>query len=142
MAKVLRALLSWSVLLVAPVDISAEPVADRTEDRHVPTASDRETTWSAYLAGECNGQAEHRLPDGSRIDILTDRAAWEVEWCEKWEQAIGQALFYGISTNQTPGVWLLKRADDDEDYLRCLLVIESLRAKGVEIELRVTEVRK
>lgn len=106
-----------------------------------PTASDRETVWSAYLAGEVNGEAEHRLPDGSRIDILTDRTAWEVEWCDKFEESIGQALFYGIAADRTPGVWILKRAEDDEDYLRCLLVIQELRSKGVTIEFRCTEVK-
>jgi hypothetical protein len=116
-------------------------VAESQDVRQMPTSADRETTWSAYLAGEVNGEAEHRLPDGSRIDILTDQTAWEVEWCEKWEESIGQALFYGIATNKTAGVWLLKKHGDDEDYLRCLLVVESLGKQGVKIELRVTEVK-
>lgn len=106
-----------------------------------PLPSDRETVWSAYLAQQVDGEAEYRLPDASRIDILTEQIAYEVEWCDKWEQSIGQAVFYSASTHRRPGVWLLKRGPaDDEDYLRCLATVCNLREYGLDFTLRVEQV--
>jgi len=86
----------------------------------------RETQWSAHLAQQMGGEAEHRLPDGSRVDILTDETAWEVDWCRsgKWSQGIGQALFYGLATGRTPGLILLQKDPQAERryYLRALVV--------------------
>lgn len=111
----------------------AAPLEDRT--------AWRETDWSGHLAAEVGGVAEYRLPDGRRVDILTDTTAWEVEWCDKWPESIGQSLGYAIATDRTPGVWLLKRgAADDEKYNQCLGVIAWLRGRGMRIEFRVQEV--
>lgn len=93
-----------------------------------------EVEWSAELAQQVQGEAEHRLPDGSRIDILTDEVAWEVEWSDKWPESIGQSVFYGLATNRKPGVWLLLRGKHDEDYLQCLMVCRHLN-----IELRTVD---
>jgi len=91
---------------------------------------------SARLAAQIGGEAEHRLPDGSRVDILTDDVAYEVEWSDAWEEAIGQSVFYAMATDREPGVWLLLRGNYDEDYLRCLMVCRKLG-----IELRTEKVR-
>jgi hypothetical protein len=107
----------------------------------IPTAGDRETVWSEYLAGVVAGEAEYRLPNGSRVDILTDDVAWEVEWSDKWEESIGQSLFYGIATDRRPGVWLLLRGEFDEDYLQCLAVVDHLRSRGVAMAFRVEVVK-
>ena len=86
----------------------------------------RETQWSAHLAEQMGGIAEARTPDGSRVDILTDATAWEVDWCSsgKWSQGIGQALFYGLATNRKPGLILLQKDPTAERryYLRALAV--------------------
>lgn len=111
-------------------------VGDAIQDEENPRRL-RETEWSAKLAEDIEGaQTEFRLPDGSRVDILTDETAWEVEWSDKWEEAIGQSSFYGIATNRKPGVWLLLRGDHDEDYLRCLLVCRKL---GIQLKTVKTE---
>lgn len=102
-----------------------------------PAAGSNELAWSTWLAAEMHGAPEYRLPEGSRVDILTDDVAWEVEWVDKWPESIGQALFYGIATDRTPGVVLLLRGNSDEDYLQCLMVIDHLRSQGVAFELRV-----
>lgn len=95
-----------------------------------PQPPEGEVAISARLAVSVGGEAEHRLPDGSRVDILTDDVAWEVEWSDKWEESIGQSVFYGMATNRKPGVWLLLRNNYDEDYLRCLMVCRQL---GIEL---------
>lgn len=101
-----------------------------------------EVQWSKHLAESLHAESEHRLPDGSRVDIFQPGVcAWEVEWASKWEEAFGQAAFYAASTNTTPGIWLLKRGEaDDEDYLRFLTTLHFYQSQGVKIKWNVTEV--
>jgi len=115
----------FAVLIPPPIDLAIEQerhVAQMALQSDAPSPDWRETQWSAYLADSVGGEAEHRLPDGSRIDILTDTHAWEVEWSDNWPEAIGQAAYYSMATDSKPGVWLLLRGKHDEDYLRCLMV--------------------
>ena len=113
----------------------------------VPTEDSGEVKWSAYLAttGDTRGIAEYRLSDGSRIDILTESTAWEVDWDDKWAEAIGQSLFYWLSTDndqkRNPGIVLLRRTSSDEYYLRCLSVVRELRNHGIEMNLKVQPVK-
>lgn len=104
-----------------------------------PTAN--EVTWSAHLASEVGGEAEYRLPSGARVDVLTEDTAWEVEWTNKWPESVGQSLYYGAATDRDPGIWLLKRGNqDDEDWNECLAVVTYLRGKAVPMQFRTTNV--
>lgn len=113
--------------IAALVSPAQEPTLAR------PQETARETDWSGYLAERMGGEAEHRLPDGSRVDILTKTTAWEVEWPEKWPQSIGQAVYYGALTNRRPGVLLLMGKGDNATelkyYLRAALVCQRLNIK-------------
>lgn len=87
-----------------------------------------ETDWSRHLAAQKGGIAEYRLPDQSRVDILTDKVAYEVEWSDKWSESFGQALFYAASTDREPGIILLMRGRNaDKHYLKALTVANGLR---------------
>lgn len=101
--------------LLAALLISSVAAADKL----------RETEWSQILAtNEIGGETEAKLPDSTRVDILTDRIAYEVEWASKWKEAIGQALYYSASTNRQPGILLLSSgsAKDKVSYLRLMTV--------------------
>lgn len=50
---------------------------------------------------------ERRLWDNTRIDILTSTYAVEVDWIYKWQEAIGQSLWYSCVTGKKPGICLL-----------------------------------
>ena len=78
-----------------------------------PTAG--EVAWSTFIAEQMGGQAEVRLMDKSRCDILTDTHAIEVEWIKKATQAPGQALLYAALTGRKPGVILLSRGKPREE---------------------------
>ncbi len=92
-----------------------------------PDSGARETAWSAYLAQEIGGEPEHRTSDGSRVDILTDSHAWEVEWADKWAEAVGQVLFYSEATHKPPAILMLMRDSSDiRPYLRCRIVCTRL----------------
>lgn len=101
-----------------------EDLSGSHEDRVVGGMN--EVAWSAYLAEQMNADAEVRLPDGSRVDIITSTHAFEVEWVDKWPEAIGQAVFYGLATGHKPGVWLLLERGCDEDWLQCAWVCSHL----------------
>jgi hypothetical protein len=108
-----------------------------------PPAGSNEVAWSSYLSEKMGGEAEYRLPDGSRVDIYhrKENVAYEVEWCKKWPESIGQSLFYALSLDATPGVILLKTPDDDEDYLQCLATVDYLRGRGIPFKLIVQQVK-
>ena len=75
-----------------------------------------------YYQLKCNeifqGKVEHRLPDGTRVDILTDDLAIEVDFARKWYEAIGQACHYSRLTNRKPGILLIVKNASEEKYAK------------------------
>ena len=70
-----------------------------------------------------NGIMEYRLSDGTRVDCLTDEYAVEVEFAEKWAEAIGQALYYAAMTGRKPAILLImERGERDRRYLERIRV--------------------
>ena len=70
------------------------------------------------------GELEHPTVDGSRVDILTQKYAYEVDWSSKWAEAVGQSLYYAAATGKKPAIILLMkdRKAEQKYYLRCLVV--------------------
>ncbi|MBA1443790.1 MAG: hypothetical protein FE835_02535 [Gammaproteobacteria bacterium] len=62
------------------------------------------------------GQMEYRLPDRTRVDCLTDTHAVEFDFGKKWAEAIGQSLYYSLSTGKRAGVALILESDRDYKY--------------------------
>ena len=79
-------------------------------------------------------ELEYYLPDGRRVDILTDRYAYECDFSYKYTEGVTQALAYAIATNRNPGLILLMKGADDERYNQCLGVITHLRSRGYNFE--------
>ncbi len=52
-----------------------------------------------------------------RVDYLTDTHAIEIDFSNKWKQAIGQSLHYELMTNKKPSVALGLRKSSDKHYL-------------------------
>ena len=86
------------------------------------------------LAPAYGAKTEVRLWDGSRVDLLSDTHAWEVDYAAKHHEAVGQALYYSLVTGKRPGVVLLVRDGDERFVYRC----QSVCAKH-GIALRVEE---
>jgi len=103
----------------------------------IPLAADRETEWSGWLAQRWTAIAEARTPDNSRVDVLTESYAWEVEWAEKWQQSIGQALYYQAATGRRGGVILLmgRKGDNKTEYLRCLVACREAGLRLVAVNV-------
>ena len=79
-----------------------------------PLPTDREVVWSQWIAFHLGGQAEVRLEDGTRADIILPTAVVEVEWIKKWKSGIGQALHYAAMTGKQPTLILLTRGKPRE----------------------------
>jgi hypothetical protein len=58
----------------------------------------------------CAGmKTEVRMANGTRADCLSARLAIEVDWADKWHQALGQAMSYSASTGHAPAIILVCR---------------------------------
>ena len=92
----------------------------------IPKPSDRETTWSKWIAGQKGGRAEVVTFCGSRCDVVTNTHAYEVEWLHKYKEAPGQALLYASLLNKNPGIILLSSGTPSDKiyFLRSVIICQ------------------
>jgi hypothetical protein len=74
-----------------------------------------ENEHADFIQALIGGEREHSVESG-RIDLLTDEYAFEIEWANKWKDAIGQAIWYGLQTNKKPGIILLLKSKENYKY--------------------------
>jgi len=97
-------------------------VASLVLGRELP--SHNESYYVEKIAEKNDWEQEVVLWDGTRVDLVSDTRAWEVDWPVKWAEAIGQALYYVEVTVKEPGIILLVRdMDRERRYVyRCAVV--------------------
>ncbi|KEQ13981.1 hypothetical protein GZ78_25410 [Endozoicomonas numazuensis] len=72
-----------------------------------------------------NGKVEERLNDGRRVDCVTDSHAIEMDFANKWPEAIGQSLDYAMLTKKQAGIVLiLKKSSDQAHWDRLQQVVD------------------
>jgi len=76
-----------------------------------------EAHYQEIAAKKYNGQTEVTVPDGTRCDIVTETHAIEVDFADKWAEAIGQSLNYSFQLNKKAGILLILEEPDDERHL-------------------------
>lgn len=54
-----------------------------------------------------NGIEEYENKDFTRVDCLSEKYADELDFANKWQESIGQALHYGLMTGKKPRVVLI-----------------------------------
>jgi len=112
-----------------------------------PNADSNESAWAEFIASSIlnvgDEGVEYVLPDGRRIDIFDEdnNISYEVDWCQKWEEGIGQSLGYAIATNSEPGLILLYKSGEDEYYNTALGVVNQLRERGYKYKFIVVNVK-
>lgn len=92
----------------------AAPIATLVALASAPSsgAQDLEKDRQAAL---CAGMLQNRhLPNGTYVDCLNDEHAIEVDFSNKWAEAIGQALMYAAEFERLPGIILVCRSDHDQ----------------------------
>lgn len=78
-----------------------------------------EADYRDYYCGISGGETEVYLPDrdgGVYCDCLTEHYAIEVEFANKWAEAIGQSLYYADLTGKQPMILFIMRSEDDMRY--------------------------
>lgn len=87
-----------------------------------------------YVNEYCTGEIEHRLPDRTRIDCLTEEHAYEYDYCRKWAEAIGQSLHYARMSGKKPAVALICNQDDQRFIDRIVPLAEDLGIHLIFVE--------
>lgn len=77
------------------------------------------------FAIQIKGETEVVLDDKTRVDIVTDTFAIEVDFAEKWAESIGQSQYYAKKLNKKAGILLVINPLTDEKYLKRLMFIAS-----------------
>lgn len=57
------------------------------------------------------------MPDGTRCDLVTETHAIEVDFADKWGEAIGQSLNYAFQSNKRAGIILILESESDARHL-------------------------
>jgi len=97
-------------------------------------AFEPEATARMRLANELGAKQEVTLWDGSRCDLVTDATAYEIDFAPKWQEAVGQSLYYGILLDRRPGIILLVK--DRRSELRYLHRCQIVCAKyGIQLRM-------
>ena len=64
------------------------------------------------------GKTKYTLPDRTRIDCLTESHAVEVDFADKWAEALGQSLHYSPMTGKRAGILLVLSTPNDDRLLK------------------------
>lgn len=83
----------------------------------------KEVYFQLKFANILNGEIEVVLDDNSRLDILTDTFAIEVDFGKKWAESIGQSLYYSILTGKKAGVLLILDGKSENIFLKRLMAV-------------------
>ena len=84
-----------------------------------PVHAKREHPENWYQTKWCqeqDGKAEVSLPDRTRCDCVTKGYAIEIDFANKWYQAVGQSLHYSLQTNKRAGILLILESSKDRKY--------------------------
>jgi hypothetical protein len=74
-------------------------------------------TEVGFNRGEVHkGQLEVVLPDGTRCDCVTNTHAIEIEFGNKWAEAVGQSAYYSLQTERKAGIVLILEKIKDRKY--------------------------
>jgi hypothetical protein len=90
-----------------------------------------ESYYRDKFCSKIGGQTEYDLPDGTRVDCLAQNRAYEVEFADKWAEAIGQSFHYARMTKRQPGIVIVVKTLTDVRFLNRLVII----SQGLDIEV-------
>ena len=83
----------------------------------------KESYYQEAFAQEIGGETEIVLSDRTRVDIVTDKYAIEVDFGYKWAEAIGQSLYYEKMLDKQAGVLLVLEGREEERFLNRLMKV-------------------
>lgn len=99
-----------------------------------------ESVYQDYFAAKVGGETEVTCDDGTRCDIVTGTHAIEVDFADKWGEAIGQSLNYGFQLNKKAGILLILEKESDYKYF--VRINSIIQHHGLEIDVWKVEAYK
>jgi hypothetical protein len=103
-------LLIFLIVMVMPARSDAKNLLDDLLQREIREY--RQDRW-CYDHG---GQARTVLEDQTRIECLTGTHAIKFGVGTDWADALGKALYYGLKSGKKPGVVLILKNEEDNEY--------------------------
>ena len=101
----------------------------------LPASAERkhaERWYQERIAKIWGAKMEVRVANG-RVDIVSKEYATEVEFADKWKEAIGQALWYALQTNKKAGIVLI--CEDKSDYLHAIRLRSTIQYAKLDIKV-------
>lgn len=86
-------------------------------------AANTESEYRDLLCGGEGWQMEVTFKNGTRADCMTDRLAIEIDFAQKWAEAIGQSLNYAAVTGKQPAVILICKRGTEAKCLNWSLLL-------------------
>lgn len=80
----------------------------------------KEKYYQQQFCNEMRGIQEYRLKDKTRVDCLTSEYAIEVDFANKWAEAIGQSLYYSLMTGKQAGIYLIIENSKEQRFFKRL----------------------
>lgn len=81
----------------------------------------RESYYQNGFSIIMKGEKEVVLDDQTRVDIVTDTFAIEVDFAKKWAESIGQSYHYAKKLNKKPGILLIVNGYTDDRFVKILM---------------------
>lgn len=81
----------------------------------------KEKYYQEAFADLMDGKTRVLLNDRTRVDVLTDTHAIEVDFADEWAESIGQALHYEGMTGKQAGVLLVMKGYQGDESLDKLM---------------------
>jgi len=83
-----------------------------------------ESDYRSALCGSADYAQEVRMPNGTRADCVSETHAIEIDFAQKWAEAIGQSLNYAAETGKPPAVILICKSGTERKCLKWSLLLE------------------
>lgn len=80
-----------------------------------------ESYYQARFTEILHGQKEVVLDDRTRVDIVTDTFAIEVDFAYNWAESIGQSYHYGKKLNKKAGILLIVNGMLEDRFIQILM---------------------
>ncbi|HUH42776.1 MAG TPA: hypothetical protein VLZ29_06650 [Sulfurimonas sp.] len=95
---------------------------DLTLNQQDESVKKNEKYYQSKMCQELGGKMEYILADKTRVDCLTNEYAIEVDFAQKWAEAIGQSLYYAHMTGKKPAIGFIV-GDGDERYIKRVKIV-------------------
>jgi len=83
-----------------------------------------ESDYRSALCGSADYRQEVSMPNGTKADCVSETHAIEIDFAQKWAEAIGQSLNYAAETGKPPGVILICKSGTERKCLKWSLLLE------------------